>query len=177
MVLTDLVWDYLMDYLNSCKQQTKIGSSYSKWSEIRHGIPQGFILGPLLFNIFINDLLFVIERYEIYNFADDNIFYSCGANLKTVLENLKHDVSKLLYWFKINSLKSNPEKFNSWYSVKDRSINAVTINESDEVELLGLNIDKEPNFSKHIDKLYSNVQYKLHALRWIRKYLISLNIW
>ena len=42
-----------------------------------------------------------------------HIFYSCGANLKAVLENLKHDVSKLLYWFKINSMKSNPEKFNS----------------------------------------------------------------
>ena len=42
----------LMDYLNSRKQRTKVGSSYSKWSEIKHGIPQGSMLGPLLFNIF-----------------------------------------------------------------------------------------------------------------------------
>ena len=51
----------LMDYLNSRKQQTKVGSSYSNWSKIKRGIPQGSILGPL-FNIFINDLLFVIAK-------------------------------------------------------------------------------------------------------------------
>ena len=101
----------LMDDLNSRKQRTKVGSSYSKWSEIKHGIPQGSILGPLLFNIFINDLFFVIEKSDICNFADDNTLYSCGANLKTVLGNLEHDASKLLYWFKINSMKANPEKF------------------------------------------------------------------
>ena len=100
----------LMDYLNSHKQRTKVGSCYSKWSEIKHGIPQGSMLGPLLFNIFINDLFFVIEKSDICNFADDNTLYSCGANLKTVLENLEHYTSKLLYWFKINSMKKNREK-------------------------------------------------------------------
>ena len=79
----------LMDYLNSSKQRTKVSSSYSKWSEIKHGIPQGPILGPLLFNIFITDLFYVIEKSDICNFADDNTQYSCGANLKTVLVNLK----------------------------------------------------------------------------------------
>ena len=49
-----------------------------------------------LFNIFINDLFFVIEKSDICNFGDNNTLYSCGANLKTVLENLKHDACKLL---------------------------------------------------------------------------------
>ena len=103
-----------------------------------------------------------------HNFADDNTFYSCGANLKTVLENLTHDATKLLYW----------KSFNSLYSVKSRTslknvfnVNTFTINESDEVELLGLTIDKELNFSKYIDKLRRNAQNKLYALRQIRKYL------
>ena len=146
----------LMDYLNSRKQQTKVGSSYSKWSEIKHGVPQGSIVGPLLFNIFIN-LFFVIEKSDIFNFADANTLYSCGTNLKTVLENLKHDASKLLYWFKINSMKANPEKFQFMilskksYQPRKLSVNTFTADESDEVELLGLTIDKELNFSNHID--------------------------
>ena len=153
----------LMDYLNS-RKRTKVGSSYSKWSEIKHGIPQGFILGPLFFNIYINDLFFFVEKSGICSFADDNTLYTCGANLKTVLENLKHDASKLLYWFKINSMKANPEKFQFMvlsqksYQPQKLSLNTFTTGESDEVELLGLTIDKELNFSKHTDKLCRNAQ-------------------
>ena len=132
----------LMDYLNSRKQQTKVGSSYSKWSEIIHGIPQSSILGPLLFNIFTKGLFFVTEKYDIFNFADDNTLYSCGANLKTVLENLKHDAGKHLYWFKINSMKASPVKFQFMIPSKksdqpqNLSVNTFTINESNEVELI-----------------------------------------
>ena len=100
-----------------------------------------------------------------------------GENLKTVLENLKHDASKLLYWFKIKSMKANPEKFQFMILIKKSyqsqklSVNTFTIDESDEVELLGLTINKELNFSRQIDKLCCNAQYELHALRGIRKYL------
>ena len=67
--------NFLLDYLTFRKQRTKVGSAYSKWSEIRHGIPQGLILGLILFNIFINDILMIIEQ-SICNFADDNNLYS-----------------------------------------------------------------------------------------------------
>ena len=113
----------------------------------------------------------------ICNFADDNTLHSCGANLKTVLEKLEHDASKFLYWFKINSMNANPEKFQFMilgkksYQPQKLSINTFIISDSDEVELVGLTIDKELNFSEHTDKLYRNAQYKLNALRRIRKYL------
>ena len=74
-------------------------------------------------------------------------------------------------------MKANPEKFQFMipskksYQPQKRFVNTFTIDESDEVELLGLTIDKELNFSKHIDKLCRNGQYKLYTLRRIRKYL------
>ena len=52
----------LLDYLSFRKQRTKVGSAYNKWSKIRRGISQGSILGPLLFNIFINDIFMIIEQ-------------------------------------------------------------------------------------------------------------------
>ena len=55
----------LLDYLSFRKQRTKVGSSYSIWSKIRRGIPQGSILDPLLFNIFINDMFMIIEQSDI----------------------------------------------------------------------------------------------------------------
>ena len=110
MVLTNIV-KLVVDYLNSCKQRRKAGLSYSNWSEIKRRIPQGSIMGPLLFKIFISNLFFFKEKFDICNFTDDHVLYSCVANLKTVSENLEHDASKFLYWFKINFMKANPEKF------------------------------------------------------------------
>ena len=101
----------LLDYLTSRKQRVKIGSSYSIWNEIKRGVPQGSILGPLLFNVFINDIFMFIEKTEVCNFADDYTIYNCGEDLSNNLENIKHDLKILLKWFRINSLQANPEKF------------------------------------------------------------------
>ena len=68
---------FLFDYLSCRKQRTKMGSAYSNWSKVLRGIPQGSILGPLLFNILINDIFFFTEKSEICNFTDDNTLYSC----------------------------------------------------------------------------------------------------
>ena len=83
----------------------------------------------------------------------------------------------LLYWFKINSLTANPGKFQFMILEKKKrlkyslKIGSITIKESDEVELLRITIDKALNFKKHIENLCRTAQYKLHALRRIRKYL------
>ena len=69
--------------------------------EIKRGVPQGSILGPLLFNVFINDIFIFIEKTEACNFADDNTIYDCGKDLSNILENLKHDLKILLKWFRL----------------------------------------------------------------------------
>ena len=68
----------LLDYLSFRKQRTKVGSADSKWSSIRHRIPEESVLGPLLLNIFINDIFMIIKKADICSFADDNMLCSCG---------------------------------------------------------------------------------------------------
>ena len=101
----------ILDYFSRRKQRTKIGSSYSSWCDIIRRVPQGSILGPLLFNICTNDLFFVITLSEVCNFADDNTFYSSNKELELVFRNLESDRNNFLAWFNISSLKANPGKF------------------------------------------------------------------
>ena len=99
----------ILDYLTRRKQRTKIYSSYSSWYDIIRDVPQGSILGPLLFNIYINDLLLIMKLCEVCNFADNNTLYSSNKELE--FRNLESDLNNVLAWFNANSLKANPRKF------------------------------------------------------------------
>ena len=72
----------LYSYLANRKQRVKINEYFSEWIEIIIGLPQGSVLGPLLFNIFINDLLLMIQDGDLCNFADDNTLYKCCKSLE-----------------------------------------------------------------------------------------------
>ena len=74
----------IQNYFSQRQQRLKVGSSFSEWLEIVLGIPQGSILGPILFNVFINDLLLFIKKTYINNFADDTTLYACGKELDTI---------------------------------------------------------------------------------------------
>ena len=103
-----------------------------------------------MFNIFINDISFFVEKSEICNFADDK--YSCGKDLPKIKEGLICAMKNILKWFRLNSLKANPGKF-QFMILGDKTcykhilkINLTCVQSSDDVTLLGVMIDKNLNF-------------------------------
>ena len=101
----------LQDYLSNRTQRAKLDSTFSSWLKILLGVPQGSILSPLLFSIFLNDTLWFVEKADICNFADDNTIYSCAKSVNDFIENLQSDLKIVLKWFKDNQMIANPGKF------------------------------------------------------------------
>ena len=164
-----------LSYLTNRTQRIKIGSTFSHCTNILKGIPQGPILGLLLFNIFMNDLFFFSAKCEICNFADDNSLYSCGMNLDNIFSNLIQDMENVYEWSVYNSMKADPDKFQFIILGKPGShtlkIGDITIKSASYVTLLGITIDSKLNFKEHINNIVKKAYYKLYALRRLRKFL------
>ena len=97
-------------YLCNRSQKVKVGSSFSKELEILRGVPQGSILGRLLFNIDICDLFFIDTSSDIGNYADDTTPYECAPCYDKLRENLEFTIYKIFTWFKSNNFKANATK-------------------------------------------------------------------
>ena len=100
--------ELLADYLSHRLQRVNIGSS---WAELSKGVPQGSILGPLLFNILVNNLFLYIEKCTIYNYADDNSMSHSSSTLQGVLSSLLYDCKTAGGWVGNNGMNANPAKF------------------------------------------------------------------
>ena len=175
--LNTLVFFYC--YLKNRKQNVKINNTYSVFQVLLSGVPQGSILGPILFNIFINDLLMNIENSELHNFADDNTISCSSETLRDLITNLEIESNKAAEWFKVNNMIVNPDKFQS--IIIDRkgqtnnptklTIDGSEISSENSVTLLGLEIDSKLNFDKHISKLCNKCAGILNALCRIKRFL------
>ena len=97
-------------FLENRQQRVKINGSFSKFQNLSLGVPQGSALGPLFFNIYINDLLLSIQETSICNYADDTTIFTTDKNLDNVIMRLENDSTVLFQWFQDNFMKLNTEK-------------------------------------------------------------------
>ena len=99
-------------YLTNRTQRVKIGSTYRSPLHISIGVPQGSDLGPLLFNIFENELFYMKLPLEICNIADDTTIYTCmHIYVEAVMIRLEAYLQGLIQWFTNNDMSANPTKF------------------------------------------------------------------
>ena len=95
-------------YLSNRRQRTKINKNFGSCEEILFGVHQRSTLGPLLFNIFMCDLFFIVKEIDFASYADDNIPFVSGDRLDDVLDSLENAGLKLFDWFYDNQTKANP---------------------------------------------------------------------
>ena len=153
-----------------------MNNAFSSWSQLLRGVPQGSVVGPILFNIYLNDLFCLAELTNVCNFADDTTLFSCDLDLSILLNRLEHDTSSAIEWFDYNYLKLNEDKChliisghkfeNVWVKIGDTKIW-----ESQRQKLLGVDIDRQLKFDNFIFSLCKKASRKLSALARLSSYL------
>ena len=148
-------------------------SKYSSWEEILFGVPQGSILGPLLFNIFLCDLFFIMSKTEFASYADDNTSYNSGQNIDNVIRTLENDSVRLFKWFSNNQMKANKDKCHL-LSNKERvtmKIGKSEIKSSNCEKLLGIKIDNDLTFNEHLNYIIDKASQKINVLPRVAPYV------
>ena len=172
---------WLQNYLLNRYQYVQIDNCKSEMLKVRCGIPQGSIIGPKLFIIYINDLGKAIEKLNFVQFADDTTLYSSGKDLNLLLETVEKELHYLKVWFDINKLSLNIEKTKIMLFSNRNIDKPVVITLSDkpleqvyEHKFLGVTIDHNMNWKPHIKNIKAKVS-KLIALLYKSRHNLTKN--
>ena len=167
----------IQTYLYNRYQRVKVKQARSEWTKISKGVPQGSLLGPTLFNIFLNDLLFSVNDYDIYNYADDNTVSYVSQTSADLASNIELCGNILTEWFMNNGMQANPNKYQAivFGSKNDKpenfTIKGHEVKCMDNVNLLGVEIDNKLLFNDHVSKLCKKASQQINAISRLRNVL------
>ena len=171
--------DFLIGFVTNRTFSVKINNSYSKSQSFKYGVPQGSVLGPLLFSIYLNPITNIIKSFKTLRFhlyADDILIYSVNSRL--VMNNeLVECANQVNKWLLMNKLLLNtsktellnlPHNFNNF---TDIFIDNIRIIPSLKIKYLGITIDNKLNFDDHMSTVCRKANFHLYNIRYIRKFI------
>ena len=177
-----VAYDWFSSYLGNRKQFTCLDNTTSDQQIISCGVPQGSVLGPLLFLIYINDFASCSELLDFHLFADDsNLFYK-HKNISIVQSHLNNELSKIHLWLCANKLSLNIEKSNFvlFHPVQRKIdydfrlfINEEKLKQESSIRYLGIMIDSNLNWKSHISYVSKKIRRSVGILSKLRYYVNS----
>lgn len=175
-----LAKDWVCSYLESRRQYVCINDSNSDCLDVKCGVPQGSILGPALFILYVNDMCNVSKSLKSILFADDtNLFYA-GKDLDEVCKIVSRELNILHIWFQVNKLSLNVAKTNFMIFGNKRfeenymiSINGMNINRVYVTKFLGVHIDSKLNWNEHISVIKTKVAKNVSIMNRVKHCLIN----
>ena len=181
MLKSKITISWLEAYLSDRGQKTKVNSTISDISSIQVGVPQGSILGPLLFLLYMNDLPKVVKLCNIALYADDTAIYVHGENNELLEHRLQSDLNEISEWLLANKLSINAQKCKilriSTRQHRTRpqpleiNINNVQLEQVTYYKYLGYWLDDTLCFSQHIQKLVDKINKRLYLIKQSSKFL------
>ena len=172
---------WMKDYLTNRYQRTLANNILSDTCLVRCGVPQGSILGPLLFLVFINDMIANCKSCKSLLYADDTVMYQSCVTLSEAERLLQGDLIQLGDWCNKNKLTINVKKtkvmiFGSQKKIK--SVRHPCLKMNDKVlevvqtyKYLGMTLDSSLTFTNHIKKTIKSIAHKVYILSKVRKYI------
>uniref|UniRef100_A0A8C6MEW6 Reverse transcriptase domain-containing protein n=1 Tax=Nothobranchius furzeri TaxID=105023 RepID=A0A8C6MEW6_NOTFU len=170
--------DWLSSYLTNRNQFVQLDDEISDSLEITHGVPQGSVLGPKLFILYINDICDVSKVLQFILFADDTNIFCSGNDLEIIIQNMVCEMSKLKKWFNDNKLflNWNKTKFMVFGNRKTNdlvtlSIDGFLIDRVNEVRFLGVLLDHKLTWKSHIKYIKQKISKSIGILNKVKGFL------
>ena len=175
--IRDIAHKWFISYLSSRQQSVMYNGHESEFKMMRCGVPQGSILGPLLFLLYINDLTAVSNFFMPILFADDTNLFCTGTDLKDMIRQINEEMAKIYAWVNANKLSLNIDKTNFMmfmpkgfsYCADYIVINQTRIQEVKETKFLGVIIDNKLKWSAHISYISKKISKGIGIILKSRK--------